>query len=222
MKIAFAAVLLTSTVYGQIGANSSRTTGSCSPAVSGNNNEFRITCVGMGKAKGEQILAMLNTILRSQLDAKQVIAKLDELAKIQGSSATTTGSNSPNVTGSGNVVTYNVLSPDDATPEQKKQVRTALANFMLRGMSLRSRCSRTAQEDPKLDDDAAQWFAEAQAYLSATLDASFVVQFANTHATSLQPGGVPQERHGLWKGLDQRIDTLDKFIDQFKTAMRPQ
>jgi hypothetical protein len=57
------------------------TTGPCSPAVTGNNNQFSITCQGIGKEQGQQMLDILNRILANQLDPKAVMAKLDEILK---------------------------------------------------------------------------------------------------------------------------------------------
>jgi hypothetical protein len=55
------------------------TTGSCSPAVTGNNNQFRITCQGITKEQGAKMVNILNTILANQLDPKVVMSKLDEI-----------------------------------------------------------------------------------------------------------------------------------------------
>lgn len=57
------------------------TAGPCSPAVTGNDNQFRITCQGIGKEQGQKMLDILNKILANQLDPKAVMAKLDEILK---------------------------------------------------------------------------------------------------------------------------------------------
>src|SRR5450631_1028729 len=54
------------------------TKGSCSPAVTGSNNQFKITCQGTGKDQGEALLKILNQILASQLDANVVLKQLQE------------------------------------------------------------------------------------------------------------------------------------------------
>lgn len=54
------------------------TKGSCSPAASGNNNTFNITC-GIGKAQGQKMIDILNKILADQLDPAEVMKKLDEI-----------------------------------------------------------------------------------------------------------------------------------------------
>jgi hypothetical protein len=56
------------------------TKGPCSPAVSGSNNKFTITC-GIGKAQGQRMLDILNKILGNQLDPNTVMSKLDEILK---------------------------------------------------------------------------------------------------------------------------------------------
>ncbi len=60
---------------------SATTTGPCSPAVSGNNNQFSINCQGISKEQGAKMLGILNKILQNQLDPQAVIAKLDEILK---------------------------------------------------------------------------------------------------------------------------------------------
>lgn len=61
------------------------TSGRCSPAVTGNNNQFRINCTGMDKEQGRKMLALMNNILAKQLDPAAVMAKLDEIEKgVQG------------------------------------------------------------------------------------------------------------------------------------------
>jgi hypothetical protein len=55
-----------------------RTTGPCSPAVSGSNNTFTFNCE-IDKRQGEKMLDILNKILTNQLDPDAVIAKLDDI-----------------------------------------------------------------------------------------------------------------------------------------------
>ena len=55
------------------------TKGTCSPAVSGSNNQFIINCSGVSKQQGQKMLDILNKILANQLDTKDVMAKLDEI-----------------------------------------------------------------------------------------------------------------------------------------------
>ena len=57
------------------------TTGPCSPAVSGSNNQFSINCQGISKEQGAKMLGILNKILQNRLDTKTVMAKLDEILK---------------------------------------------------------------------------------------------------------------------------------------------
>jgi hypothetical protein len=75
-------VLLVSAVcYGQpTSTGLAKTTGECSPAVTGNKNTFTINCA-VDKEQGERMLAILNKILRNQLDPTAVMAKLDEIGK---------------------------------------------------------------------------------------------------------------------------------------------
>jgi hypothetical protein len=60
-------------------------TGPCSPAVSGNNNQFTINCQGITKEQGAEFLKILNKISRDQLDPKAVLNKLNDIEKeVQG------------------------------------------------------------------------------------------------------------------------------------------
>jgi hypothetical protein len=64
-------------VFGQQTGNAS-SSGSCSPANTGNNNQFTINC-GIGQAQGKKLIDILNKILTRQLDPDAVLSKLDEI-----------------------------------------------------------------------------------------------------------------------------------------------
>src|SRR6266513_3183142 len=64
-----------------IATGDATTTGPCSPAVTGSNNQFSINCQGIGKEQGAKMLGILNKILANQLDPEAVMAKLDEILK---------------------------------------------------------------------------------------------------------------------------------------------
>jgi hypothetical protein len=56
-----------------------QTSGPCSPAITGGNNQIRITCQGLTKEQGAKMVNILNTILANQLDPKVVMSKLEEI-----------------------------------------------------------------------------------------------------------------------------------------------
>lgn len=58
-----------------------KTTGPCSPAVTGSSNQFTINCQGISAKQGEEFLKILNKIAKNELDPDTVMAKLDEIAK---------------------------------------------------------------------------------------------------------------------------------------------
>jgi hypothetical protein len=80
MKMLAPVLLLAVSLYGQ-GQNSgpATTRGACSPANTGNNNTFTITC-GVGKEQGDALLQIINKILANQLDPNAVMSKLDEIS----------------------------------------------------------------------------------------------------------------------------------------------
>ena len=57
------------------------TRGSCSPAVTGQNDQFTIHCPGMTNEQGEKLLGIVNKILANELDPQLVLAKLDEIQR---------------------------------------------------------------------------------------------------------------------------------------------
>jgi hypothetical protein len=67
-----------------------KTTGACSPAISGNNNQVSINCQGISKEQAEKMTSILNKILANQIDPAIVIAKLDEILKSINPNARTT------------------------------------------------------------------------------------------------------------------------------------
>ncbi len=64
--------------WSQATAGQAETSGTCSPAVSGSNNTFTISC-GIGKEQGQKMLAILNKILANRIDTDAVMTKLDEI-----------------------------------------------------------------------------------------------------------------------------------------------
>jgi len=59
--------------------STAKTSGPCSPAVSGNQNEIKITCNGISKDQAEQYLKILNTIAQNQLPADRVLRTLEDI-----------------------------------------------------------------------------------------------------------------------------------------------
>lgn len=98
---------------------------------------------------------------------------------------------------------------------RNRKVRETLGTFMRIGIALRDRCASDAPTST-LDREAQSWFDQVLVYLKANLDSSFADQFLMTVPTALSPGGVPQQRVGLWHGLNDRVQSLNRFIDQLK------
>jgi hypothetical protein len=100
-------------------------------------------------------------------------------------------------------------------PDEVRKVREALGRYLLQGVGLRDRC----QSDPEgstLEQEASAWYGEVTDYLQKNLDSSFVSQFVMTKLRTFNPNGVAEKRLPLWAGLDQRVETLSRFIDQLK------
>jgi hypothetical protein len=57
------------------------TTGSCSPAVTGNNNKFTITCQNVPGKLRDQFVDILNRLAKNESDAVAILAKLDGCMK---------------------------------------------------------------------------------------------------------------------------------------------
>jgi hypothetical protein len=66
--------------WSEASTGAASTKGACSPAVSGNANQFKITCTGVSKEQGEKMLHILNEILAKQLDPNAVMSKLSEIS----------------------------------------------------------------------------------------------------------------------------------------------
>ena len=101
------------------------------------------------------------------------------------------------------------------TPE-KRRIREALGNFVREGMRLRDELASTSTIPlSKVGEDGQKWFEAVQAYLGTNLGQSYVSQFALTN-TELTPSDIAAEKLSLWHGLNERIQTLNKFIDELK------
>jgi hypothetical protein len=101
------------------------------------------------------------------------------------------------------------------TPERKK-VRDVLGTFVRDGMKIRDQLGSTSTISvSQVEIDGQKWFDAVQAYLLANLGSSYVSQFLLTN-TELSPSDIPPEKLPLWHGLNERIQTLNKFIDELK------
>jgi hypothetical protein len=100
------------------------------------------------------------------------------------------------------------------TPE-RKQIREALGNFVRDGMRIRDQLGTSTAPVSQVEADGQRWFEAVQAYLRANLGSSYVSQFLLTN-TEISPSDIPAEKLSLWHGLNERIQTLNKFIDELK------
>lgn len=84
MKLALLSVLvmIAFPCRAQTTTGKAETTGACSPAVSGNNNQVTINCQDVSKDQAARITSILNRILAKQIDPDAVMIKLDELEKL--------------------------------------------------------------------------------------------------------------------------------------------
>jgi len=73
--------LFASPCKGQNTTGKAETTGTCSPAISGNSNQVNISCQGISKDQAAKMTSILNKILANQIDPDAVMAKLDEILK---------------------------------------------------------------------------------------------------------------------------------------------
>jgi hypothetical protein len=99
-------------------------------------------------------------------------------------------------------------------PNERKRLREALGQFVQRGMAIRDRIAMNEPID-KLQIEGQSWANEVVDYLRNNFDSSYEQQFKLTHP-ELSPAIVPPDKLPLWHGLNERIQTLDKFIDQLK------
>src|SRR5437899_783277 len=71
-------LLIATPCWGQSGATGkAETSGSCSPAVTGSNNQFTITCQGIPEKLRVQLVDLLNVVAKNQSNAAAMMAKLD-------------------------------------------------------------------------------------------------------------------------------------------------
>lgn len=71
-------LVMTTSVFSQTAhTGTAETAGPCSPAVTGTNNQFTITCSGVSDKLGAQLVELMNRVATNQLDAQAVMSKLD-------------------------------------------------------------------------------------------------------------------------------------------------
>lgn len=76
MKL-IALLLFSMALCGQERSGPAATKGACSPANTGNNNTFNITCQGISDKLGTQLIELLNRVAKNQADAESILSKLD-------------------------------------------------------------------------------------------------------------------------------------------------
>jgi hypothetical protein len=69
------------TTYGARSQTSNSTTGACSPIILNNSETVTIECKGISQETQMQMLEILNSIIKRQLDPAAVMSKLDEIGK---------------------------------------------------------------------------------------------------------------------------------------------
>src|SRR5580658_1572118 len=75
----FLIMILPVSSLAQVRSGNAETTGSCSPAVTGNSNQITVTCNGLSKEKADDMVRLMNSILSRQLDPKKVYGELDQI-----------------------------------------------------------------------------------------------------------------------------------------------
>ncbi|WP_047489856.1 hypothetical protein [Terriglobus sp. TAA 43] len=73
-------VALLAASAGALGQGQTKTSGACSPVVTGAQSIVTIRCAGMSEAKANQLIALMNKILAERLDLSDVNKKLDDLS----------------------------------------------------------------------------------------------------------------------------------------------
>lgn len=63
--------------WSQTITGTAETRGPCSPAVTSSNNQITITCTGISDKLGAQLVDLLNRVAKNQIDAQEIMAKLD-------------------------------------------------------------------------------------------------------------------------------------------------
>ncbi len=114
-----------------------------------------------------------------------------------------------------NVTRKPPASAGSSERQRKQQIRQKLGDFMIQGIVLRDRCA-TDSPSSRLEMDADDWYGQVLAYLNKELDSSYDSQFRVNTPSAMQPPGVPRARLGLWILLDEKVQSLNKFIDQLK------
>jgi hypothetical protein len=77
-RFALLALFVSHYAYTQT-TGSANTRAECSPANTGNNNVFNVTCVNINPATGKRMLELLNELLQRQIDPQALRQSLDEI-----------------------------------------------------------------------------------------------------------------------------------------------
>jgi|ERR1022692_1478986 hypothetical protein len=191
------------------------TRGACSPANTGSNNTFNITCQGISKQQQKELLDIINKLTTDQLPAKDVLAALDDIKRrldslnqfpiIQHSE----GPNSPNT------VNINQHPPARHIPPDKLDEITKI----LAGHPAKIRIS-AIQDNPEAYEFAEDWFGVLKAARWEILD-DMIRVFSWVGKPRL---GLVVKVHGSPFALGEKIEpppkdtALSALVDSFGKA----
>ncbi len=103
-----------------------------------------------------------------------------------------------------------------ARAEPQISRRESLVRFVASGKRLRDRCL-TDPPNSSLDREADRWFADVLSFLRGSLGSPYVSEFMNPRPAGAVPEGIAEDRIPLWRGLDQRLDALNRFEERVRS-----
>jgi hypothetical protein len=108
------------------------------------------------------------------------------------------------------------VAPPRTRAEPQTSRRESLARFVASGRRLRDRCL-TDPPNSSLDREADRWFTDVLSFLRGSLGAASVSAFMNPRPAGAVPEGIAEDRIPLWRGLDQRLEALNRLQEKVRS-----
>lgn len=104
--------------------------------------------------------------------------------------------------------------PGGADSERRKQIRTALGEFLVQGSTLK----RAFESDSPLDaivEKVVNWRVAMTAYFESQLDSSYTSRLFDDAGILTGQPALSEDRLGRWRWVNHRSIRLQEFIREF-------
>jgi hypothetical protein len=197
IRIILLSCLFTIPCFSQTNTGDAKSSGTCSPAVSGSNNRFFIECKGISEEQMQQFSDILNKITKDQLDPKIVMTKLDDLVR------------GVTVLREQEVIKHRELFDER---ERKRKIRSQISQFLNEASSIKQAC-RNVKEISELYKISDDWLLRVTNYLKTT-DVSYFARFNSAHGPMYSIDAPTGDHARVWNNVNVQAQVLAEILKE--------